>query len=90
MQVGSPFDPSSTVANPIVQGCEHCHEIAGHEGHCGPTLAHVTDRLSSEQITIRIVSGGTNISALDGTLTLSELQNLVTSLDSRSRIKKKQ
>ena len=69
------------------KGCEYCHEISGYGGHRGPSLTYVGDRLSSDQIKIRIVNGGTNMPAFGGILSASELQNLVAFLDSRSHEK---
>jgi ubiquinol-cytochrome c reductase cytochrome b subunit len=69
------------------KGCEYCHEISGYGGHRGPSLTFINDRLSSDQIKIRIVNGGTNMPAFGGILSASELQNLVAFLDSRSHEK---
>ncbi len=65
------------------KGCEYCHEISGYGGHRGPVLTFVGERLSSDQIRIRIVNGGVNMPAFGGILTASDLDNLVTFLDSR-------
>ena len=69
------------------KGCEYCHEISGYGGHRGPSLTFINDRLSSDQIKIRIVNGGTNMPAFGGILSASDLQNLVAFLDSRSHEK---
>ncbi|MGH9742714.1 MAG: cytochrome b N-terminal domain-containing protein [Candidatus Acidiferrum sp.] len=69
------------------KGCEYCHEISGYGGHRGPSLTYIADRLPADQITIRIVNGGTNMPAFGGILTSSELKDLVAFLGSRSRIK---
>ena len=66
------------------KGCEYCHEISGYGGHRGPSLTYVGQRLTKDQITIRIVSGGTNMPAFGGILSAPDLQNLVAFLDSRN------
>jgi ubiquinol-cytochrome c reductase cytochrome b subunit len=70
------------------KGCEYCHEISGYGGHRGPILSYVGERLTKDQITIRIVSGGTNMPAFGGILKASELRELAAFLDSRSRTTK--
>jgi ubiquinol-cytochrome c reductase cytochrome b subunit len=70
------------------KGCEYCHEISGYGGHRGPTLSYVGERLTNDQITIRIVSGGTNMPAFGGILEASELRELAAFLESRSRTTK--
>lgn len=72
----------------LAKGCEYCHEISGYGGHRGPTLTDISDRLSKEQLTIRIVNGGTNMPAFGGILSASDLQSLVAFLESRTREKK--
>jgi ubiquinol-cytochrome c reductase cytochrome b subunit len=74
----------------LAKGCEYCHEISGYGGHRGPVLTYVSDRLSKDQITIRIVNGGTNMPAFGGILSATDLQHLVAFLDSRSRTEKEQ
>ncbi len=66
-------------------GCEACHNIAGHGGHRGPNLTYVGDRLTGDEITIRIVNGATNMPAFGGILSSDELNDLVAFLKSRKR-----
>jgi ubiquinol-cytochrome c reductase cytochrome b subunit len=64
-------------------GCEYCHQIAGYGGLRGPDLTYVRDRLSEDQLTIRIVNGATNMSAFGGILSAEELTKIVAFLNSR-------
>lgn len=66
------------------QGCENCHAIAGQGGHRGPDLTTVADRLTNEQMTVRILNGGTNMPSFGSILKPQELTLLLTFLESRS------
>jgi ubiquinol-cytochrome c reductase cytochrome b subunit len=66
------------------KGCEFCHDIAGHGGHRGPNLSDVADRLTREQMTLRILNGATNMPAFAGTLTPLEVDHLVAFLATRA------
>ncbi len=59
------------------KGCEYCHRINGYGGRAGPDLTIVGNRLSAQQLTLRIVNGGKNMPAYGGTLSKEELSDLV-------------
>lgn len=59
------------------RGCLNCHTIAGVGGQRGPDLTHVGGRLSSDELTWRILNGGRNMPAYGTTLGPQELANLV-------------
>jgi ubiquinol-cytochrome c reductase cytochrome b subunit len=62
------------------KGCEYCHRINGYGGRAGPELTIVGNRLSPQQLTLRIVNGGENMPAFGGTLSKEELSDLVSFL----------
>ena len=65
------------------KGCEYCHNIAGYGGHRGPNLTTVGDRLTRDEMIIRIANGGINMPAFGGKLTPQEMNDLVSFLMSR-------
>lgn len=86
--------PASVVgaaSGPIYRGallfhsedCEYCHMIGGYGGIRGPDLSSIADRYTPDQMTIRILNGGTNMPAFASILKPGQLQDLVSFLESR-------
>lgn len=67
------------------KGCEYCHEIDGQGGLRGPNLSNVANRLTVQQMKIRILNGGTNMPAFAGILQPDQLDDLVQFLETRRR-----
>ena len=66
------------------RGCENCHDIGGYGGHRGPDLSTVGDRLTKQQITLRILNGGYNMPAFATSLKPAQVTALVSFLQSRT------
>ena len=65
------------------KGCEYCHKINKYGGLAGPDLTVVGNRLSEQELTIRIVNGATNMPSYGGLLSKDELKRLVAFLASQ-------
>ncbi len=65
------------------KGCQYCHKINIYGGAAGPDLTAVGNRLSPQELTIRIVNGSTNMPAFGGVLSKDELNKLVTFLSTQ-------
>ncbi len=69
------------------KACLYCHIIDGKGGERGPDLSDVADRLTNEEMTIRIVNGGGNMPPFGPMLTDSELKDLISFLKTRKKKK---
>jgi ubiquinol-cytochrome c reductase cytochrome b subunit len=67
------------------KACLNCHLIQGHGGRRGPDLTYIADKLTRDNMVIRIVNGGTNMPAFGSSLKPQELDALVAFLESRKR-----
>lgn len=67
------------------KSCLNCHLIAGDGGRRGPDLTYVADKLTRNDMIIRIVNGGVNMPAFGATLKPEEIDNLVAFLESRKK-----
>jgi len=67
------------------KACLSCHLIQGYGGRRGPDLTYVGDKLTPDNIIIRIVNGGGNMPAFGSSLKPPEIDALVAFLESRKR-----
>lgn len=65
------------------KGCQFCHAISGLGGQRGPDLTTVADRLSAQQMTLRILNGGYNMPGFASSLMPNEVTALVAFLQTR-------
>jgi len=67
------------------KACLNCHLIQGYGGRRGPDLTHIADKLTHDNMVIRIVNGGNNMPAFGSSLKPQELDASVAFLQSRKR-----
>ncbi len=65
-----------------VRGCEYCHRVGEEGGRRGPDLTTVGRRLSTAELTLRIMNGGNNMPAFASSLDAQQLDALVAYLGS--------
>jgi ubiquinol-cytochrome c reductase cytochrome b subunit len=65
------------------KGCEYCHMIEGYGGRRGPNLSGIGNRLTPDEMTVRILNGGKNMPAFASILTPEQINALVAFLQSR-------
>lgn len=63
------------------KACLYCHTISGDGGLRGPNLTKVGNRLTEDELKIRIVNGGGNMPAFGPSLSAKELNALVAFLE---------
>lgn len=79
--------PDSTVLEGVKlfynKGCLYCHTINHYGGKAGPNLTSIGNRLSQQELKIRIVNGGTNMPSYGGILSKDELNKIVAFLSTQ-------
>jgi ubiquinol-cytochrome c reductase cytochrome b subunit len=66
-------------------GCLFCHTIEGHGGKRGPNLTWIGDRLTRDQLTLRIMNGAYNMPVFGRILSTTETENLLDFLETRKK-----
>ncbi|MCG6973735.1 MAG: cytochrome b N-terminal domain-containing protein [Desulfobacterales bacterium] len=66
-------------------GCLFCHTIEGHGGKRGPNLTWIADRLTRDQLTLRIMNGAYNMPVFGRILSTAETENLLDFLSTRKK-----
>jgi ubiquinol-cytochrome c reductase cytochrome b subunit len=69
-------------------GCQYCHTVYGTSGGiAGPSLTNIGNELTADQLTIRILIGGTNMPAFGRNLSPDQVRDLVAFLQTRREYK---
>lgn len=64
--------------------CQYCHTVYGSSGGiAGPSLENIGNQLTADQMTIRILNGGTNMPAFARNLSPQDVRDLVAFLQTR-------
>jgi mono/diheme cytochrome c family protein len=66
-------------------GCLFCHAIEGHGGKRGPDLTWIADRLTRDQLTLRVLNGAYDMPAFGHVLATADTENLLDFLSTRKR-----
>jgi ubiquinol-cytochrome c reductase cytochrome b subunit len=66
-------------------GCIFCHTIEGHGGKRGPNLTWIADRLTRDQLKLRIMNGAYNMPVFGRILSTAETENLLDFLSTRKK-----
>jgi ubiquinol-cytochrome c reductase cytochrome b subunit len=66
-------------------GCLFCHTIEGHGGKRGPNLTWIADRLTRDQIELRIMNGAYNMPVFGRILSTEQTENLLAFLSTRKK-----
>lgn len=67
------------------KACIYCHAISENGGSRGPDLTHVGNRLTNEQLIIKIVNGGVNMPSFGSILSSNDLNDLTSFLMTRKQ-----
>jgi ubiquinol-cytochrome c reductase cytochrome b subunit len=65
--------------------CLFCHTIEGHGGKRGPNLTLIGDRLTRDQLTLRIMNGAYNMPVFGRILSTEQTENLLDFLSTRKK-----
>ncbi len=65
------------------KGCLNCHLIGRYGGRRGPNLTYVGDKLTADEMILRVSNGGVNMPAFAGNLTPEQMNALLAFMQSR-------
>jgi len=83
--IGASSGPEYEGAMVFNKICLFCHTIKGHGGKRGPDLTWIADRLTRDQLTLRIMNGAYNMPEFGGILSTEETENLLNFLSTRKK-----
>ncbi|MDA8086377.1 MAG: cytochrome b N-terminal domain-containing protein [Nitrospiraceae bacterium] len=67
------------------KACIYCHTIDGHGGKRGPDLSYVADRLTHDQMLLRVMNGAYNMPVFAHILSSEETESLLNFLSTRKK-----